>query len=80
MLVSELIELLKQQDQGNEVVIAFDYGDYVHTITTEEIDKVEEDLVFWSDGHNRWRMVEPEYRQDYDDTEDRSKTVTLLRG
>jgi hypothetical protein len=60
MKVSELIELLEQQNPDAEVHFSYNYGDHWRTQVAPEVDSVETGMVEYSDYHSMDKVVDSE--------------------
>ena len=76
MKVSDLIELLKMEDQDAEVHFQYNYGDHWRTQVAPRVDSVEQGFVIDSDYHRMPKVYEPDYDED-DDTADAQKVVLI---
>lgn len=64
MTVSELIEILENEDKDKEIYFTYPAGDYWHTTIAKPIKSIEEGYVEKSDYHRAFKTVEePEDEQ-----------------
>lgn len=74
MKVSELIELLKMENQDAEVHFTYNYGDHWRTQVAPTVDQVYEGQVKYSDYHRMHKVVD----HDYDDEPSEDQAVVLI--
>jgi len=77
MKVSELIELLEQEDQDMEVVFSYDYGDYWHTEVAAEIEDVGVVNVEWNERLSMNKVLCEEDGTTEDEMDDAVEVVVL---
>jgi hypothetical protein len=78
MLVSELIELLQGENPDAEVHFSYNYGDHWRTQVAPKVDSVEVGQVVYSDYHRMPKVVEQDYDEDDDNTEENEVQVVIL--
>ncbi len=78
MLVSDLIELLQEMPQDAEVHFAYNYGDHWRTQVAPKVDEVYMGDVKYSDYHRMPKVVERDYDDEDDSTEDNQSQVVIL--
>ena len=79
MLVSELIELLQGENPDAEVHFSYNYGDHWRTQVAPKVDSVEVGQVRYSDYHRMPKVVERDYDDEDDSTNDNEVQVVILR-
>ena len=75
MRVSELIELLQDQDPDLEVHFSYNYGDHWRTQVAPTVDSVEVAGVIYSEYHQMPRLIDAD--EDEDEDEDVKRAVVL---
>ena len=78
MLVSDLIEILQEMPQDAEVHFAYNYGDHWRTQVAPKVDSVDMGDVKYSDYHRMPKVVEHDYDDEDDSTEDEQSQVVIL--
>lgn len=78
MLVRDLIELLEEMPADAEVHFAYNYGDHWRTQVAPKVDSVELGEVKYSDYHRMPKVVERDYDDEDDSTEDEQSQVVIL--
>jgi hypothetical protein len=76
MKVSELIEILKTQDQELPVYFAYEYGDYWGSVVASEVTEINEQTLVYSEYHQR--MAVPSDSEDVDEDDAKSKCAIVL--
>lgn len=78
MLVSDLIELLQEMPQDAEVHFSYNYGDHWRTQVAPKVDNVDMGEVKYSDYHRMPKLIERDYDDEDDSTEDAQSQVVIL--
>jgi glycogen debranching enzyme len=78
MQVSELIEILQEMPQDAEVHFAYNYGDHWRTQVAPKVGEVYEGTVTYSDYHRMPKVVERDYDEEDDNTEDKESQVVII--
>lgn len=82
MKVSELIELLKMEDQDADVHFTYNYGDHWRTQVAPKVRDVEQGFVAYSDYHRMDKVAEDEdaYDDETGEYRDDMNKVVLIGG
>ena len=75
MTVEDLIAELRCMDPHLEVRFAYCYGDYWNTEVADEVERVEEQTVGWSEYHRTYKVLE----NGPDEDDEKVKQVVLLK-
>ena len=77
MTVRELIEQLSQYPETSMVQFAYPYGDHWGTMVTEEIERIDQADVVYSDYHQKDKLV-TERNEKYHENDKSKRRVVIL--
>jgi hypothetical protein len=58
MLVKELIKILEEQNEDDQVMFSYNYGDHWNTEVAEPVLDVYTEEVKWSEYHNKYAVLD----------------------